>query len=73
MAATRTRPVVRNAGGWAARAAEAGAGSSLSIGLPVHDTVTGVLNIYALDAKASAVLRSALGAVTARADGRPAV
>ncbi|HEX8629988.1 MAG TPA: GAF and ANTAR domain-containing protein [Catenuloplanes sp.] len=31
---------------WAARALEAGAGSSLSIGLPVHDAVTGALNVY---------------------------
>lgn len=32
---------------WAARAAQAGVNSSLSIGLPVHDAVTGALNIYA--------------------------
>ena len=32
---------------WAARAREIGVNSSLSIGLPVQDTVTGALNIYA--------------------------
>jgi GAF domain-containing protein len=32
---------------WAARARETGVNSSLSIGLPVQDTVTGALNIYA--------------------------
>jgi GAF domain-containing protein len=32
---------------WAARACEIGVNSSLSIGLPVQDTVTGALNIYA--------------------------
>jgi GAF domain-containing protein len=32
---------------WAARALEAGAQSSLSIGLPIHDQVTGALNVYA--------------------------
>ncbi|MEV4283500.1 GAF and ANTAR domain-containing protein [Actinoplanes xinjiangensis] len=32
---------------WAARAREAGAHSSLSIGLPMQDAVTGALNIYA--------------------------
>jgi GAF domain-containing protein len=32
---------------WARRAAHAGAHSSLSIGLPLHDSVTGALNIYA--------------------------
>jgi GAF domain-containing protein len=32
---------------WAARAREMGVNSSLSIGLPVQDTVTGALNIYA--------------------------
>lgn len=32
---------------WAARACELGVNSSLSIGLPVQDTVTGALNIYA--------------------------
>jgi GAF domain-containing protein len=33
---------------WAARAREAGVNSSLSIGLPIHETVSGALNIYAL-------------------------
>ena len=33
--------------GWAAIAARAGAHSSLSVGLPVHEHVTGALNIYA--------------------------
>jgi GAF domain-containing protein len=37
---------------WAARAVEAGAGSSLSIGLPVQEDVTGALNIYSVDTKA---------------------
>jgi GAF domain-containing protein len=32
---------------WAARSLEAGVNSSLSIGLPVQDTVAGALNIYA--------------------------
>jgi GAF domain-containing protein len=32
---------------WAARALEAGAHSSLSIGLPIHEQVTGALNVYA--------------------------
>jgi GAF domain-containing protein len=32
---------------WTARAREAGAGSSLSIGLPVQEAVTGALNVYA--------------------------
>jgi GAF domain-containing protein len=32
---------------WAARARETGVNSSLSIGLPVQDTVTGALNMYA--------------------------
>jgi GAF domain-containing protein len=32
---------------WAARAHEAGILSSLSIGLPIHDQVTGALNVYA--------------------------
>ena len=32
---------------WAARSLELGVNSSLSIGLPVQDTVTGALNIYA--------------------------
>jgi GAF domain-containing protein len=31
---------------WTSRAAEQGVGSSLSIGLPVHEAVTGGLNIY---------------------------
>jgi GAF domain-containing protein len=33
--------------GWAQTAAQAGAHSSLSVGLPVHEHVTGALNIYA--------------------------
>jgi GAF domain-containing protein len=33
--------------GWAQTAARAGAHSSLSVGLPVHENVTGALNIYA--------------------------
>jgi GAF domain-containing protein len=32
--------------GWAGRAAAAGAGSSLSVGLPILETLTGALNIY---------------------------
>ncbi|MEU4242525.1 GAF and ANTAR domain-containing protein [Actinoplanes sp. NPDC026619] len=32
--------------GWARRAAEAGAGSVLSVGLPILDDVSGALNIY---------------------------
>jgi GAF domain-containing protein len=32
---------------WAARALEAGAHSSLSIGLPIHEQITGALNVYA--------------------------
>lgn len=32
---------------WAARAVQAGALSSLSIGLPIHEQVTGALNVYA--------------------------
>jgi GAF domain-containing protein len=32
---------------WAARARDLGVNSSLSIGLPVQDTVTGALNVYA--------------------------
>ena len=32
---------------WAAQAVAAGVGSSLSIGLPIHEQVTGALNIYA--------------------------
>jgi GAF domain-containing protein len=31
---------------WAARAVQAGARSSLSIGLPIHEQVTGALNVY---------------------------
>ncbi|GLY97921.1 GAF and ANTAR domain-containing protein [Actinoplanes sp. NBRC 103695] len=38
--------------GWAARAVDAGARSSLAIGLPVLEKVTGALNIYSVDAKA---------------------
>ena len=34
--------------GWAETAAKAGAHSSLSVGLPVHEQVTGALNIYAV-------------------------
>ena len=34
---------------WAARALEAGVRSSLSIGLPIHDTVSGALNLYATE------------------------
>jgi GAF domain-containing protein len=37
---------------WTVRAREAGAHSSLSIGLPVQDSVTGALNIYATKADA---------------------
>jgi len=37
---------------WTARASEAGAHSSLSIGLPVQEAVTGALNIYATEADA---------------------
>jgi GAF domain-containing protein len=37
---------------WAAKAQKAGAGSSLSIGLPIHEEVTGALNIYATEAHA---------------------
>jgi GAF domain-containing protein len=33
--------------GWTARCVEAGAHSSLSIGMPIHDSVRGALNIYA--------------------------
>jgi GAF domain-containing protein len=32
---------------WAARALEGGTHSSLSIGLPIHDQITGALNVYA--------------------------
>jgi GAF domain-containing protein len=37
---------------WAARAAEAGARSSLSIALPVQENVIGALNVYSVDPKA---------------------
>jgi GAF domain-containing protein len=37
---------------WAAHALKTGAGSSLSIGLPLHDQVTGALNIYATTSQA---------------------
>jgi GAF domain-containing protein len=37
---------------WAARAAQAGVYSSLSIGLPVYEQVTGALNVYATQGKA---------------------
>jgi GAF domain-containing protein len=37
---------------WAARAVETGALSSLSVGLPVQDKVTGALNVYATAAQA---------------------
>jgi GAF domain-containing protein len=37
---------------WARTAKEAGAQSSLSIGLPVHEKVTGALNIYATEPQA---------------------
>src|SRR5206468_3630067 len=32
---------------WARQATEEGVGSSLSIGLPIHETVSGAINIYA--------------------------
>ncbi|MCG5449564.1 GAF domain-containing protein [Micromonospora hortensis] len=38
--------------GWAQTAAQAGAHSSLSVGLPVHEHVTGALNIYATTSNA---------------------
>ncbi|WP_250001943.1 GAF and ANTAR domain-containing protein [Actinoplanes sp. M2I2] len=38
--------------GWTARAVQAGVGSSLSVGLPVQDKVTGALNLYSVDVKA---------------------
>jgi GAF domain-containing protein len=38
--------------GWVARAVEAGARSSLSVGLLVQQKVTGALNVYSADAKA---------------------
>ncbi|KAB1912095.1 GAF and ANTAR domain-containing protein [Micromonospora sp. AMSO31t] len=46
--------------GWVARARAAGVGSSLSIGLPIQEAVTGALNLYgvaahAFDAEAIAV------------------
>jgi GAF domain-containing protein len=34
---------------WAARAAERGVNSSLSIGLPIGEVVTGALNVYAIE------------------------
>jgi GAF domain-containing protein len=37
---------------WAAAAAQAGVHSSLSVGLPVHEHVTGALNIYSTTPKA---------------------
>jgi GAF domain-containing protein len=37
---------------WATRAAQAGARSSLSVGLPMHEQVTGALNVYATQPKA---------------------
>jgi GAF domain-containing protein len=37
---------------WANQAADAGAGSSLSIGLPVQEEVTGALNVYSVDPEA---------------------
>lgn len=37
---------------WAAGALRAGAGSSLSIGLPFHATVSGALNLYATESRA---------------------
>jgi GAF domain-containing protein len=37
---------------WAARARRAGVHSSLAIGLPVHETVTGALNVYATQPEA---------------------
>jgi GAF domain-containing protein len=37
---------------WAARAAQVGALSSLSIGLPMHEQITGALNIYASEPRA---------------------
>ncbi|MFG1674059.1 ANTAR domain-containing protein [Micromonospora sp. NPDC049282] len=46
---------------WAAHAREAGIGSSLSIGLPIQEAVTGALNLYGLAAHAfdSAAARTA--------------
>ncbi|HLL66715.1 MAG TPA: GAF and ANTAR domain-containing protein [Micromonosporaceae bacterium] len=37
---------------WTRRAADAGARSSLSVGLPVHEAVTGALNIYSTEPNA---------------------
>jgi len=37
---------------WASRAQEAGVHSSLSIGLPIHEQVTGALNVYATEPEA---------------------
>jgi GAF domain-containing protein len=37
---------------WAARAAATGARSSLSIGLPLHEQITGALNVYATEPEA---------------------
>jgi GAF domain-containing protein len=37
---------------WTARALQAGARSSLSIGLPIHDTVRGAINLYATEPRA---------------------
>ena len=37
---------------WASRARAAGVGSSLSIGLPIHEAVSGALNVYATTAHA---------------------
>jgi GAF domain-containing protein len=37
---------------WAAQALKAGAHSSLSIGLPIHEQVTGALNVYATEPEA---------------------
>jgi GAF domain-containing protein len=37
---------------WTPRAIEAGAGSSLSVGLPVQEKVTGALNVYSVDPEA---------------------
>jgi GAF domain-containing protein len=37
---------------WATRALQAGAHSSLSIGLPMHEQVTGALNVYATEPRA---------------------
>ncbi|GIM89970.1 GAF and ANTAR domain-containing protein [Paractinoplanes toevensis] len=37
---------------WAARATRTGVHSSLSIGLPMHEQISGALNVYATEAKA---------------------